>query len=99
MKRFDNRPGIGPGGLPPLTTVPIAGERCSSRLESALDQMKRRKRTQLINLDTPPVKYVHLRIFMLDTRHMMARDYRRHPATYRSQERYHPWNGWKPLPF
>ncbi|XP_049874619.1 uncharacterized protein LOC126372777 [Pectinophora gossypiella] len=50
-KRYD-RP-LPVGGLPPLTTVPIAGERCSARLESALDQLKRRKRTQPKNLDTP----------------------------------------------
>lgn len=66
-KRFDNRPGpgLGPGGLPPLTTVPIAGERCSSRLESALDQLKRRKRTQPKNLDTPLV--ITLRDIGLDS--------------------------------
>ncbi|KAG6455145.1 uncharacterized protein LOC115446725 [Manduca sexta] len=53
VKRFDDRPvSYGPG-LPPLTTVPIAGERCSARLESALDQLKRRKRTQPKNLDMP----------------------------------------------
>ncbi|XP_011561574.3 uncharacterized protein LOC105391732 [Plutella xylostella] len=50
-KRYD-RP-LGPGGLPPLTSAPVAGERCSSRLESALDQMQRRKRNQPKNLDTP----------------------------------------------
>ncbi|KAI8426412.1 hypothetical protein MSG28_005255 [Choristoneura fumiferana] len=55
VKRFDSRPGLGPGGLPPLTTVPIAGERCSQRLESALDQLKRRKRNQPKTLDTPLV--------------------------------------------
>lgn len=65
-KRYDNRPlGVGPGGLPPLTTVPIAGERCSSRLESALDQMKRRKRTQPKNLDTPLSQSIDLNGYSL----------------------------------
>lgn len=56
-KRFDGRPlpPLGPGGLPPLNTVPLAGERCSARLESALDQLKRRKRNQAKTLDTPLV--------------------------------------------
>ncbi|GBP33037.1 hypothetical protein EVAR_82877_1 [Eumeta japonica] len=49
-KRYE-RPPVGPG-LPPLTTVPIAGERCSARLESALDQLKR-KRNQPKTIDTP----------------------------------------------
>ncbi|CAH0584097.1 unnamed protein product [Chrysodeixis includens] len=68
VKRFDSRPaasGLGPGGLPPLTTVPIAGERCSSRLESALDQMKRRKRTQPKNLDTPLSQSIDLNGYSL----------------------------------
>ncbi|XP_047027264.1 uncharacterized protein LOC124635423 [Helicoverpa zea] len=67
VKRYDNRPGpgLGPGGLPPLTTVPIAGERCSSRLESALDQMKRRKRTQPKNLDTPLSQSIDLNGYSL----------------------------------
>ncbi|KAH9638981.1 hypothetical protein HF086_000907 [Spodoptera exigua] len=66
VKRYDNRPlGVGPGGLPPLTTVPIAGERCSSRLESALDQMKRRKRTQPKNLDTPLSQSIDLNGYSL----------------------------------
>ncbi|KAM3960733.1 LOW QUALITY PROTEIN: uncharacterized protein ACR2FA_005169 [Aphomia sociella] len=55
VKRFDGRPpahGIGSVGLPPLTNVPIAGDRCSARLESALDQLKK-KRNQPKNLDMP----------------------------------------------
>ncbi|KOB69416.1 hypothetical protein OBRU01_17243 [Operophtera brumata] len=61
VKRFDGRPApIGPGGLAPLTNVPIAGERCSARLESALDQLKRRKRTQPKNLDTPLSQSIEL---------------------------------------
>lgn len=62
MKRFESRPvpGLGPGGLPPLTQVPIAGERCSARLESALDQLKSRKRNQPKNLDTPLVSYTYV---------------------------------------
>ncbi|XP_063363488.1 uncharacterized protein LOC134652247 [Cydia amplana] len=63
VKRFD-RP-IGPGGLPPLTTVPIAGERCSQRLESALDQMKRRKRNQPKTLDTPASQSIDLNGYSL----------------------------------
>lgn len=65
VKRFDSWPGIGPGGLPPLTTVPIAGERCSSRLETALDQMKRRKRTQPKNLDIPTGQSIDLNGYSL----------------------------------
>ncbi|XP_022129135.2 uncharacterized protein LOC111003082 [Pieris rapae] len=51
-KHYDDRP-VPNGHLPPLTNVPIAGERCSSKLESALDQIKRRKRNQPKTLDTP----------------------------------------------
>ncbi|XP_012551579.1 uncharacterized protein LOC101739514 [Bombyx mori] len=65
-KRFD-RPGIGigSGGLPPLTTAPIAGERCSARLESALDQLKRRKRTQPKSLDLPMSQSIDLNGYSL----------------------------------
>ncbi|VVC96323.1 unnamed protein product [Leptidea sinapis] len=35
-KHYEGRP-VPVGSLPPLTTVPIAGERCSSRLENALE--------------------------------------------------------------
>ncbi|CAH2039843.1 unnamed protein product, partial [Iphiclides podalirius] len=64
IKRFDSRPsgGLaqGPGGLPPLTSVPIAGERCSARLESALNQLKSRKRSQPKNLDMPLSQSIEL---------------------------------------
>ncbi|XP_063827759.1 uncharacterized protein LOC135077126 [Ostrinia nubilalis] len=63
VKRFDNRPAA--GGLPPLTTVPIAGERCSARLESALDQLKRRKRNQPKSLDTPLSQSIDLNGYSL----------------------------------
>ncbi|XP_059050707.1 uncharacterized protein LOC131845638 [Achroia grisella] len=68
VKRFDGRPpvhSIGPVGLPPLTNVPIAGERCSARLESALDQLKRRKRNQPKNLDTPLSQSIDLNGYSL----------------------------------
>ncbi|RVE50616.1 hypothetical protein evm_004740 [Chilo suppressalis] len=67
VKRFDGRPApsIGPGGLQPLTTVPIAGERCSQRLESALDQLKRRKRNQPKSLDTPLSQSIDLNGYSL----------------------------------
>ncbi|OWR41154.1 putative NUF1 [Danaus plexippus plexippus] len=62
VKRYD-RP-IG-GGLPPLTSVPVAGERCSARLESALDQLKRRKRNQPKSLDMPMSQSIDLNGYSL----------------------------------
>ncbi|XP_034831304.1 uncharacterized protein [Maniola hyperantus] len=62
MKRYD-RP-MGPG-LPPLTSVPVAGERCSARLESALEQLKRRKRNQPKSLDTPLSQSIDLNGYSL----------------------------------
>ncbi|CAK1550615.1 unnamed protein product [Leptosia nina] len=61
-KRYDDRLS---GHLPPLTTVPIAGERCSSRLESALEQLKRRKRNQPKSLDTPLSQSIDLNGYSL----------------------------------
>ncbi|XP_045496126.1 uncharacterized protein LOC123694676 [Colias croceus] len=63
-RRYDDRP---PpiGHLPPLTTVPVAGERCSSRLETALEQLKRRKRNQSKSLDTPLSQSIDLNGYSL----------------------------------
>ncbi|KAJ2944198.1 hypothetical protein O0L34_g18176 [Tuta absoluta] len=63
-KRYD-RPLPLVGGLPPLTSLPIAGERCSARLETALDQLKRRKRNQPKNLDTPLSQSIDLNGYSL----------------------------------
>ncbi|XP_046968786.1 uncharacterized protein LOC124536310 [Vanessa cardui] len=62
MKRYD-RP-LGPS-LPPLTSVPVSGDRCSARLETALDQLKRRKRNQPKNLDAPHSQSIDLNGYSL----------------------------------
>ncbi|XP_041987091.1 uncharacterized protein LOC121738892 [Aricia agestis] len=64
LSAYDTKP-YRPAGLPPLTTIPISGDRCSSRLENALDQMKRRKRTQPKNLDTPLSQSIDLNGYRL----------------------------------
>ncbi|CAG4939122.1 unnamed protein product [Parnassius apollo] len=64
LKRFDGRHSpsvaLGPGGLPPLTSVPIGGEKCSARLESALNQLKRRKRHHSKSFDMPLSRSIDL---------------------------------------
>ncbi|XP_014362164.2 uncharacterized protein LOC106713809 [Papilio machaon] len=68
VKRFDGRPAPltpGPGGLPPLTSVPVVGERCSARLESALNQLKRKKRNHAKNIDMPLSQSIDLNGYSL----------------------------------
>ncbi|XP_068618626.1 uncharacterized protein [Battus philenor] len=70
IKRFDGRPnpsiapGV-PGGLPPLTSVPIIGEKCSARLESALNQLNRKKRNYAKSMDMPLSQSIDLNGFSL----------------------------------
>ncbi|CAH2246005.1 jg13364 [Pararge aegeria aegeria] len=62
MKRYDRPMG---SSLQPLPNVPIAGDRCSARLESALEQLKRRKRNQPKSLDTPLSQSIDLNGYSL----------------------------------